>query len=175
MNSYLEQLDKIKAFVFDVDGVFTDGSVTLLPSGDQTRVMNIKDGYAVQHAIKKGIEIAIISGGRSEAVRERFKGLGVHNVYLGASYKMDVFEEFLLTYNLKKEEILYMGDDIPDYEIMKIVGLATCPADAAPEIKEIAHYISPVNGGKGCVRDIMEQYLKLKGLWFNADNDSFTW
>lgn len=175
MNSYLENLHNIKAFVFDVDGVFTDGTVTLMPGGDQVRKMNIKDGYAVQHAIKKGIEIAIISGGRSEMVRERFKGLGVHNVYLGASYKMEVFEEFLLTYNLKKEEILYMGDDIPDYEIMREVGIAACPNDAASEIKEVAHYISPIKGGEGCVRDILEQYLKLKGLWFNPDSETFSW
>ncbi len=174
MKSYLEKLEDIKAFVFDVDGVFTDGTVTLLPSGDQIRKMNIKDGYAVQHAVKRGVNICIISGGKSEAVRTRFQGLGVQNINLGASYKMDVFDEFLLTYDLTKEDCLYMGDDMPDLEIMSQVGLAVCPNDAAPEIKEVSHYISPKNGGEGAVRDILEQYLKAKVLW-SGDKTSLTW
>lgn len=175
MNSYLEKLGSIKALVFDVDGVFTDGTVTLLPDGDQVRIMNIKDGYAIQHAVKKGIQIAIISGGKSEAVRKRFSGLGVHHVYLGASYKMDVLKEFMITYDLVLEDILYMGDDIPDMEIMQQVGLAIAPNDAAPEIKKIAHYVSPIQGGKGCVRDIVEQYLKLQNKWMGNQKDDFTW
>lgn len=174
MKSYLEKLESIKAFVFDVDGVFTDGTVTLMPSGDQVRKMNIKDGYAVQHAVKKGLNICIISGGSSEAVRMRFQGLGVQNINLGAHYKMDIFDEFLLTYDLNKEDCLYMGDDLPDLEIMSQVGLAVCPNDAATEIKEVSHYISPKNGGEGAVRDILEQYLKSKNLW-SGDKDSLTW
>lgn len=175
MSSYLTKLKDIKALVFDVDGVFTDGTVTLLPDGNQIRVMNIKDGYAIQHAVKNDVLVAIISGGTSEAVRKRFTGLEVHHVYLGASYKMDVLKEFMLTFDLNLEDILYMGDDIPDYEIMSEVGLSIAPKDAAPEILKVAHYISPVDGGKGCVRDIVEQYLKVHNKWMNDEKGNFTW
>ena len=131
------------------------------------RVMNIKDGYAVQHAVKQGYIIGIISGGKSEMVRTRFQNLGVNDIYLGASYKMESYEDFIFKYNLQSKDVLYMGDDIPDYEIMKEVAIATCPSDAANEIKEISHYISDKKGGEGCVRDVIEQVLKIHGKWLN--------
>jgi len=168
----LSSLKHIKTFVFDVDGVLTDGSVQLLPSGDQVRTMNTRDGYALQLAVKKGYTVAIITGGRSEAVRSRMKGLGITDVYLGATDKRDALEELLLIHDRKAENTLYMGDDLPDYEVMQKVGLPCCPSDAAREIKEIAAYISPIAGGAGCVRDIIERTLRLQGNWFEPENDS---
>lgn len=165
MENFKTLLNRVKAFVFDVDGVLTDGSIILLPDGEQVRNMNIKDGYALQLAVKKGFKIAIISGGRSEAVRKRVNVLGIHDVYLGVDYKKDAFDEFLMIHELKAEEILYMGDDMPDYECMTLSGVAAAPADAAPEIKSISIYISNYNGGKGCVRDVIEQTLKVQGKW----------
>lgn len=173
MENFKTLLPKIKAFIFDVDGVLTDGSVTLMPDGDQVRVMNIKDGYALQLAVKKGFKIAVITGGRSEMVRKRLNGLGITDVYLGSSEKIETYNEFIATYNIKPSEILYMGDDIPDYEVMKRVGLPTCPQDSAPEIKNISLYVSDKCGGKGAVRDVIEQVLKVQGKWF--DKDGFVW
>src|ERR1051326_594596 len=173
MENFKTLLPKVKAFVFDVDGVLTDGSVTLMPDGEQVRVMNIKDGYALQLAVKKGFKIAVITGGRSEMVRKRLNGLGISDVYLGVSSKIDTYKEFLEIHQLAENEVLYMGDDIPDYEVMKRVGIPTCPADSAPEIKNISIYISQVNGGKGAVRDVIEQVLKVQGKW--SDHDGFVW
>ncbi|MAC94339.1 MAG: 3-deoxy-D-manno-octulosonate 8-phosphate phosphatase [Flavobacteriales bacterium] len=164
---------KISAFIFDVDGVLTDGRVITMPDGDQLRSMNIKDGYALQHAVKKGYHISIISGGKSESVRLRLEGLGISEVNLACKNKVEVFEKLKSTYDLKDEQILYMGDDIPDYRLMKKVGFAACPKDAATEIKEICHYISPKNGGEGCVRELIEQVMRLQGKWF--DDDSHEW
>lgn len=164
---YPENLTQITTFIFDIDGVLTDGSVILEPTGEQTRTMNIKDGFALQLAVKRGYKVAIISGGKNEIVRKRFTGLGIHDVYMGASDKWDSFDELKLTYNLNNDEIAYMGDDIPDYEIMSKIALPTCPADAASEIKSIAQYISPFDGGKGCVRDIIEKVMRAQGKWFN--------
>ena len=135
--------------------------------------MNIKDGYALQHAVKKGYHISIISGGTSESVRKRLNGLGIKEVNLGCKNKIEVFEKLQEKFNLNPDQILYMGDDIPDYKVMQKVGFAACPKDAADEIKAIAHYISPKNGGEGCVRDLIEQVLRLQGKWF--DEDSFEW
>ncbi|MFM7310040.1 MAG: KdsC family phosphatase [Flavobacteriales bacterium] len=160
-------------FCFDVDGVFTDNIVYLTADGDQMRTANVKDGYAVQLAVKKGIQIAIISGGKSEPVRKRFEMLGVREIHLGAADKWTVYQDLILRLSLTNEQVCYMGDDIPDYPIMKQIGLAVCPSDAAPEIKSVAHYISPFAGGSGCVRDILEQCLKVKGLWF--DEESLHW
>lgn len=173
MENFKTLLTNVKAFVFDVDGVLTDGSVTLMPDGEQVRIMNIKDGYALQLAIKKGYKIAIISGGRSEMVRKRLNGLGITDVYLGISDKTDAFKEFLEIYELNASNILYMGDDIPDHEVMKRVGVPTCPKDAAPEIRNISLYVSDKNGGKGAVRDVIEQVMKVQGCWFDADG--FVW
>lgn len=167
------KLRNISAIMLDVDGVLTDGMVITLPDGDQVRRMNIKDGYALQHAVKKGYHISIISGGTSESVRLRLNGLGIKEVNLACKNKMEVFENLKTKFNLESENILYMGDDIPDYKVMQKVGFAACPNDAADEIKSISHYISPKKGGEGCVRDLLEQIMRLQGKWF--DEDSFEW
>ena len=163
--NFKTKLTGVKAFIFDVDGVLTDNIVTLMPDGEQIRSMNVKDGYAMQLAIKKGFKIAIISGGKSEMVRKRLNGLGIIDVFLGADNKIDQYNEFILTYHIKPEDVLYMGDDVPDYEVMKRVGVPTCPNDAVQEIKGISIYVSDKKGGKGCVRDVIEQVLKVQGKW----------
>lgn len=175
--NYPENLSQITTFIFDIDGVLTDGSVILEPTGEQTRTMNIKDGFALQLAVKKGYRVAIISGGKNEIVRKRFTGLGIHDVYMGAGHKWDSFDELKLTYNLEDHEILYMGDDIPDYEIMATIGLPTCPSDAATEIKQIAQYISPLGGGRGAVRDVIEKVMRAQNKWFNPNvkDESIIW
>ena len=138
------------------------------------RMINIKDGYAIQHAAKLGYPIAIITGGRVEAVRLRFEGLGCSDIFLGASNKIVQWEEFLNRHGLKAEEVMYMGDDIPDYEVMTKCGLACAPADAAPEIKAVAHYISDKKGGEGCGRDVIEQVMKAQGKWMNS-SEAYSW
>jgi 3-deoxy-D-manno-octulosonate 8-phosphate phosphatase (KDO 8-P phosphatase) len=163
--NFKTKLKTVKTFIFDVDGVLTDNTVTLLPDGEQVRSMNIKDGFALQLAIKKGYKIAIISGGKSEMVRKRLNGLGIFDVYLGASDKIEQFNEYILTYDINPEEILYMGDDVPDYDVMKRIGVPTCPNDAVQEIKGICIYISDKKGGEGCVRDVIEQVMKVQGTW----------
>lgn len=168
-----KMLNAVKAFAFDVDGVFTNGSVMLHPGGEFIRMMNIKDGFAVQHAVKMGYPIAIITGGFSKMVRKRFASLGVKDIYMKSAHKMAPFELFLSKHHLSAGDILYMGDDLPDYEVMTKAGFAACPADAALEIKELSAYISHRNGGEGCVRDIIEQVLRLQGKWMN--DFSFIW
>ncbi|MCD4792371.1 MAG: HAD hydrolase family protein [Bacteroidales bacterium] len=165
MDNFKERLKDIKAFVFDVDGVFSD-NVILHTNGDLMRYMNVKDGFAVKTAVDKGFIVAIITGGNSESVKSRFQGLGVTDIYLKSPSKIDDFEDFYMKYGLKPEQILYMGDDIPDYEPMKASGLATCPADAVEEIQKVAHYISDKDGGKGCVRDVIEQVMRAQSVWF---------
>ena len=147
MTNFKEDLRKVKAFVFDVDGVFTT-NFFLMTTNEVGRIMNIKDGYAVQLAVKKGFPIAIISGGSSEVVRKRFEGLGVTDIYLNASHKIAAFEDFIAKHSLNPDDILVMGDDMPDYLIMQRSGIPTCPADAAIDIKEISKYISDIKGGK---------------------------
>lgn len=164
-------MNHITTFVFDVDGVLTDGSIIITTDGQQLRNMNIKDGYALQLAVKKGYTVAIISGGNNEGVRMRLNGLGIHNIYLGASDKVDALKDLMYSYGLKSEEILYMGDDVPDFEVMGICGMASCPADAAEDIKRICHYVSPINGGKGCVRDVIEQTMRVQNKWMNGRED----
>jgi 3-deoxy-D-manno-octulosonate 8-phosphate phosphatase (KDO 8-P phosphatase) len=173
MSNYKSLLARITTLIFDVDGVMTDGIVLLSSDGDMLRTMNVKDGYALQMAIKKGYRIIIISGGRSEAVRDRFGGLGIKEIYLGVGNKLEVYHKLVQQDNLDPEEILYMGDDIPDYQIMAEVGMPVCPADAAEEIKHVSKYISPYTGGRGCVRDILEQVMKVQHKWF--DEDGFNW
>jgi len=167
--NYKGDLNKIKAFVFDFDGVMTDGSVWTLYNGDTIRYGNVKDGYAIQYAVKKGYTIALISGAKSQSITNRMEALGVKHIYTGCSNKLEVYYRFLAEKQLKEEEVVCMGDDIPDYEMMQHCGVASCPADAAVEIKEIADYISIFKGGEGCVRDIIEQTLRLHGVWFHPD------
>ena len=163
--SYKEIMPQITTFIFDVDGVLTDGKVTIFSNGELIRSMNIKDGYAMKTAVEKGFNVCIISGGTNEAVKERLRGLGITDIYLGAHNKIEQLDEYLDIYNIKPENVLYMGDDIPDYPVMKLVGLPTCPKDAVPEIQSISSYISQKKGGNGCVRDVIEQVLKVQDKW----------
>lgn len=160
----LELFTPIKTFVFDVDGVLATDLILIL-QGDMARSMNTKDGYGLQLAVKKGYRVVIISGGKSEAVKQRLNGLGITDVYLGIHNKKEKLLEYVQTHQLKWPEILYMGDDIPDYSPMQLVGLPCCPADAVNEIKSISRYISHLNGGHGCGRDVIEKVLKLNGHW----------
>lgn len=161
----------IRLFVLDVDGVLTDGTVMLLDDGQMARSMNIKDGYALQLAIKKGYEILIISGAVSEAVRLRLSKLGISKIYMGVLDKRLLLESFIRENAFETKQVLYMGDDIPDAAPMGLVGLRCCPGDAATEIKSISHYISFLNGGKGCVREVVEKVMLLNNDWHD---DSFT-
>jgi len=163
--SYKERLKNIKAFVFDVDGVFTDGSIILQQDGNMSRVMNVLDGYAVSKAIKEGFVVGIITGGGDPMVKYRMEYLGITDIYQRSSDKLEDFEDFMSKYSFQKNEILYMGDDIPDKCVMEKVGIAACPINAVPEVKEISHYISNIHGGKGCVRDVVEQVLKCQNKW----------
>lgn len=165
----LTNFKSINTFVLDVDGVLTDGSLLLLDDGQMARRMNIKDGYALQLAIKRGYHVLVISGGNSEAVKLRLQRLGVVEIFMNVTDKKAILIEYISKYELKWEQVLYMGDDIPDMIPMQLAGLACCPADAVTEIKNLSHYISPVNGGHGCVRDVIEKVLKLNGHW-NLDN-----
>lgn len=169
MINYKEKLHDIKAFVFDFDGVMTDGSIWIYADKETVRAGNVKDGYAIQYAAKKGYIIALISGAISQSIYNRMESLGVNEIHMGCANKLDTFNQFLKKYNLSQNQVLTMGDDIPDFHMLQASGVATCPADAATEIKEIADYISLYPGGKGCVRDIIEQVLRLQGNWFHAD------
>ena len=161
----LELFKPIKTFVFDVDGVLAIDTMIVMSDGELIRSMNSKDGYAMQLAIKKGYHIIIISGGNSEAVKQRLEKLGVKEVFLGVHNKKEILQQYTKQHNLSFDEMLYMGDDIPDYAAMQLVLLPCCPADAVPEIKQICKYISPYNGGYGCGRDVIEKVLKLNGHW----------
>lgn len=172
--SYKQELHKITTIILDVDGVLTNSLVTITTDGQLLRQMNIKDGYAMKTAVDAGLKICIISGGKNDGVKSRLQNLGIQDVYLGIHDKIEKFHEIKDAYQLNTDEILYMGDDLPDYPVMKLVGLPCCPQDAAPEIKAISKYISPKNGGDGCVRDVLEQILKIQGKWntnFNARYD----
>ncbi|MGX1023583.1 HAD family hydrolase [Flavobacterium sp. CS20] len=163
--NYKQLLNHVKAFIFDVDGVLTNGKLHISEKGELLREMNVKDGYALKHAIDRGYEICIISGGKNQAVKFRLQGLGITNIYLGVDDKMKCLEEFSDIYNIPFKNMCYMGDDIPDLAVMNAVGLATCPQNAVSEIKAISHYISHKNGGDACVRDIIEQVLKVQNNW----------
>ena len=173
MQEIKKHLNSIGAFVFDVDGVFTDSTVMLHPGGGFIRMMNIKDGFAVQHAVKMGYRVAIITGGRSAMVKKRFSYLGVKDIYMRSASKTVDFEKFCIKHDLEKEHVLYMGDDLPDFEVMNMAGFPCCPSDAAEEIKQISLYISDRKGGEGCVRDVIEQTMRVQGKWMN--NWAFTW
>lgn len=163
--SYKEYLHTINTFIFDVDGVFTNGELIVRTDGNLERIMNVKDGYALKTAIDMGYNVCIISGGNNEGVRKRFEGLGVTEIFLGAGQKVPVLQDYMKRHNLQAEQVVYMGDDIPDYEAMELVGMPCCPQDAVAEIKSVARYISHKEGGKGAVRDIIEQVLKVHGKW----------
>lgn len=167
MISYKQKLNNITTFILDVDGVLTDGSVMLMPAGEMVRTMHTKDGYAIQFAIKKGFRVAAITGGRDQMVVERLKYLGMTDIYIGVNDKWDAYQDLLFSYGLKPEEIAYMGDDIPDMDIMQDVGLACCPNDAVQDVRAISEYISLLNGGEGCVRDIIEQTMKAQRKWYD--------
>ena len=169
-----EKMAKIKAFAFDVDGVLSANTIPLFPDGEPMRMINIKDGYAIHQAVKKGFPIAIISGGKTNAVRVRFESLGVKDIYLGSHFKTNDFSDFLEKNNLQPSDVLFMGDDIPDYEVMRMCGCPCCPADAAPEIKDVSIYVSHKNGGCGCGRDVLEQVLRAQGKWMQ-DESAFGW
>jgi 3-deoxy-D-manno-octulosonate 8-phosphate phosphatase (KDO 8-P phosphatase) len=173
MSSVNFDLRKIKAFVFDVDGVLSSDVIPLHPNGDPMRTVNIKDGYALQLAVKKGYHVAIITGGYTDAVELRFSRLGIKYIYMRSAVKKKDFADFLAKTGLAPEEVMYAGDDIPDYEVMKLAGLSVAPADAAPEIKEIALYISPCRGGEGVARDIIEQTMKAQNAWMG--DEAFGW
>lgn len=173
MNRIDYDLTRIKAFVFDVDGVLSGESIPLHPGGEPMRTVNTKDGYAIQLALKKGFHIGIITGGYSESVRIRFSRLGVLHIYMRSAVKINDYRDFMAATGLSDPEVVYAGDDIPDYEIMSVAGLPVAPADAVPEIKQIARYSSPRKGGEGVARDIIEQTMKAQGLWMC--DEAFGW
>lgn len=170
--SYKEYLQHITTLVFDVDGVLTDGNVIITTDGELYRTMNTKDGFALKTAVDRGFNVCIISGGTNEGVRSRLSGLGITDIYLGTHQKTKTLNEYLAAKNLNKENVLFMGDDIPDLDVMQHVGLPCCPQDAVPEIKNICKYISHKMGGKGCVRDVVEQVLKVQGKWISSSGTS---
>ena len=163
--SYKEIMNDITTFIFDVDGVLTDSSVFVTNEGEMLRTMNIRDGYAMKAAVESGYNVCIISGGSNEGVRVRLRNLGIKDIYLGTPDKVETFNEYMDLHQIKPDQVLYMGDDIPDYHVMKLVGLPSCPQDASPEIKAISGYISHKNGGKGAARDVIEQVMKTQGKW----------
>lgn len=169
MINYKEKLGPIRAFVFDFDGVMTDGSVWTYGDGETVRCGNIKDGFAIQYAVKKGYTVAVISGATSKSIDNRMASLGVDQCHTGCGDKIKTFNDFLKKNNLREEEVLCMGDDLPDYPLLKRAGVSTCPADAAVEIREMCDYVSIHPGGRGCVRDVIEQVLRLHGTWFHED------
>lgn len=161
----LEKFRDIRTFIFDVDGVLTNNEVLITEDGQLLRTMNVRDGYAIKHAVEQGYRICIITGGRSEGVRKRLELLGVKDIYTNRQEKMDAYQEFIHTYELDEGEILYMGDDLPDYPVMRRVGLPACPSDAVHELLEIAQYVSPLAGGYGCARDVIQKVMMLHGTW----------
>lgn len=166
-------LTKIKAFIFDIDGVLSTQTIGLSPEGEPLRTANIRDGYAINLAVRNGYGIAIITGGNTHSVRVRYEALGVKDIYMKSSIKMKDLMHYIEKTGYKSEEIMYVGDDIPDYHVMRQVGLPVAPADAAPEIKDISRYISPKIGGHGVARDVIEQVLKVQGKWMNEE--AFGW
>lgn len=173
MANFKEGLTKVKAFIFDIDGVLSLQTINLNSFGVPNRTVNLRDGYALQLAVKKGYHVGIISGSNSKEYLKRLRLLGVKDIYLNSKSKIDHYNAFKKKYNLSDPEILFMGDDIPDFVVMKHAGMPVCPSDADSEIKQIAHYISDKKGGEGCVRDVIEQVLRLHDNWM--DTDAFTW
>ncbi len=168
---FLQQLPGITAIVLDIDGVLTDATVLVSESGEQLRTFNVRDGYAIKLAIRKGIRIAAISGGRAKSVVARLESLGVAEVFLGVEHKLPVYLDFISRHGLDPQQVMYMGDDIPDIVPMKRCGVPVCPNDAVAEVKALSAYISPFGGGKGCVRDVLEKVLKLQGKWYDPNDE----
>lgn len=173
MSNFKEDLAKVKAFVFDIDGVLSLQTISLSMFGVPNRTVNLRDGYALQLAVRKGYYIGVISGCNSKEYLKRLKLLGIRDVYLNCKTKREHFATFIRKYNLNRQEVLYMGDDIPDFEVMKEAGIPVCPSDADSEIKHVSSYISDKKGGEGCVRDVIEQVLRLHNNWM--DSDAFSW
>lgn len=171
--NYKIQLHSIRLFAFDYDGVFTDGTVLLLPDGTPLRSAYVRDGYAVQWAVKQGLDIAVVTGGREQAVVARMASLGVQQVHLGSENKLAVMERICLEKGITPSQVAYMGDDVPDLPVLEWVGMAACPADAIPEVRSVCDYVSPWPGGKGCVRDVLEQTMRLRGKW--AEDGAHHW
>ena len=167
-------LRKIRAIIFDIDGVLSSETITLSDEGVPLRTVNIKDGYAIQLAMKLGLRIVILTGAKVSSVRVRYEGLGVKDIYIGCAVKIETYEALLQKYGLTDEEVMYMGDDIPDLEVMRRVGCPVCPKDACPEIKEVSLYVSDRIGGHGCGRDVIEQTLRAQGKWI-MDKTAFGW
>lgn len=167
-------LTRIRAVAFDVDGVLSPSTVPLDHDGQPVRMVNIKDGYALQLAVKNGMRLAVITGAKTPAIIDRYRSLGLTDIFIGVSNKLPVYEKWIEDCDLAPDEVAYVGDDIPDLEIMRICGLGVAPLDAAPDIKEVARYISPVNGGYGVARDLLEQILRAHGKWLNSA-DAFGW
>lgn len=174
MSNFKEDLPRIKAFIFDIDGVLSTNSIPLDSSGEPMRMLNIKDGYALQLAVKQSYKIAIITGADNESIKVRYNKLNIEDIYLSSSIKEIDYKSFKDKYNFDDSEILYMGDDIPDIPVLRLVGIPTCPADAAVEVKNISKYISIYKGGEGCVRDVIEQVMKAQGNWMK-DEHAFGW
>lgn len=174
MSSINYDLKKIKGIAFDVDGVLSPSTIPLSPEGEPLRMVSIKDGYALQLAVKKGLKIAIITGGNTKAVDVRFRGLGIDDVFLGSSMKLPILQQWMEDNGLSADEVAFVGDDIPDIQAMQHVGLAVAPTDAADEVKRVASYISPKQGGYGVGREILEQVMKAQGLWM-SDHKAFGW
>ncbi|MEN9323322.1 MAG: hypothetical protein RIT03_256 [Bacteroidota bacterium] len=172
--NYKEIMNHIDTFIFDVDGVLTDGTVHISPTGEMLRQMHIRDGFAMKAALESGYNVCIISGGSNEGVRIRLRNLGITDIHLGVPDKVETFKDYCQDYTIDAKKVLYMGDDIPDFHVMQLVGLASCPQDASPEIKAISGYISHKNGGKGAVRDVIEQVMRVQGKWhsyYNGQHD----
>lgn len=165
MLNFKQKLNKVNTLIFDVDGVITDGKVFVMESGEVVRNMNSKDGYSIHLAVQKKYNIVIISGGNNKAIKTMLEKAGVQNIFINQHDKLQCYKDFIHSNNITDEEVMYMGDDLPDYEVMSRVGVACCPNDSAPEIKELCCYISPKNGGEGCVRDIIEQVMRVQGTW----------
>ena len=170
--SYKEYLKNITTLVVDVDGVLTNGTISITTEGEMYRTMHTKDGFALKTAVDQGLNVCIISGGSNEGVRKRLQGLGITDIHLGTHQKTETLHHYLHEKKVSSENALYMGDDIPDFYVMQEVGLPCCPQDAVPEIKELSKYVSHKKGGEGCVRDIIEQVLKVQGKWITKDNSS---
>jgi len=165
MTFFKEKLKNIKGFVFDVDGVLSLDVTPLDENGDPMRTANVKDGFAIRYALQAGYKIAIITGANTQRVKLRYKKLGVEHIYLNSFNKTECLDDIIAKTGLKKDEILYMGDDLVDVPVMKVIGIPTCPIDAAPEVKAVSLYISDKKGGEGCVRDVMEQVMRSQGKW----------